>query len=118
MKVKYFNQKPSADFEILDRIKVIYSESVGKPFVEIYPFRVKAKGKEYNFTGLNSGAWTPVIPCAILGEIDESDRFFLTVVTSDMIGVNNFDPLSTPLGIVMYLDNDEITVINHQQEGK
>lgn len=114
MKVTYFKQKPTTDFAILDRINVICSNIDGRIGLQIYPFKVKIKDNTYTFDGLNHGAWTPVVPCAILAEIDVNGNFVLTAVTSDMM-TQDFDRFSTTLGIIMYIDSDEITVINHKE---
>ena len=114
MKVTYFKQKPSTDFAILDRINVICSDIGGRIGLQIYPFKVKVKDIEYSFSGLNHGAWTPVVPCVILAELDVNGHFVLTAVTSDMM-THEFDNFSTPLGIIMYIDSDEITIINHKE---
>ena len=111
MKIKYFNQEHSANFSILDRINVIYSDVGNKPRFQIKPFRVKYGDKIYSFPGLVNNAWKPIKDCCILGEVND-DSFYLTAVYADMVN-SKIESSDTVLGIFMHVGKDEITVLNH-----
>lgn len=115
MEITYHNQIPAKNFKFLDRINIVYSKNNGKPYIQIYPFRILFNDTEYKFNGINSGNWIPNVNTAIIGEIDEDNKFQLIAIAQDML---NFalNKHAKTLGIFIYIKVQEISILNHIEE--